>query len=156
METLPLNWKLLYFTEHHKIYRFGCESMNVGTKSAGAVMVLLMLALLFALTVRMRPPVNQTEKAVRSAGRAGDMTVNNREGHRASAAENETVTVPLYVVMDYNGKLAVFAPTDVNTPEIITTIETDLLRRTDKELFMTGVPVYSDEELCRLLEDFGS
>ena len=61
-----------------------------------------------------------------------------------------------YIMKLYNGALAVFDADDLNEPQYITGIDERTLRDKDREAFAKGVPVYSDEELASLLEDYGS
>jgi len=61
-----------------------------------------------------------------------------------------------YIMKLYNGNLAVFDAKDPETPQFVTGIDERTLRDTDRDAFEKGVPVYSDEELASLLEDYGS
>ncbi|MCX7614673.1 MAG: hypothetical protein N2Z65_02820 [Clostridiales bacterium] len=61
-----------------------------------------------------------------------------------------------YIMKLYNGALAVFDAENPSKPQYITDIDERTLRDTDREAFKKGIPVYSDEELASLLEDYGS
>ncbi len=61
-----------------------------------------------------------------------------------------------YVLMEYDGQIAVYVSGDEKTPVLLTGILTSSLRKTDRELLQEGIPARGDEELAKLLEDFGS
>ena len=57
---------------------------------------------------------------------------------------------------DYEGHIAIFAPDGPDTPQRVTAIAVYMLPSADREALRGGIPVYSREELYRLLEDLGS
>lgn len=65
---------------------------------------------------------------------------------------------PLYVLRDLNGRVARYEPgQDTAQPpdEVYAGVYTNLLPEQDVLALREGIPVYSEEELQRLLEDFG-
>lgn len=68
------------------------------------------------------------------------------------APEAETV----YILREYDGQIAVYVTGDEKEPVLLTGILTSSLRKTDRELLAEGIPARGDEELAKLLEDFGS
>lgn len=87
---------------------------------------------------------NPTE-ITETAGKPSEVTIDS-EDHQGKA----------YLVKVYHGKLAVFDPADENTPLEMTEIRADSLRNYDQDLLSKGITVYGNEELCMILEDFGS
>ena len=74
----------------------------------------------------------------------------------ASAAQPHSVqsAQPLYLLRDHGGYIALYDPTDnhlIRQYEIYTR----LLPQTDVDALQAGIAVYSEEELSRLIEDFG-
>lgn len=68
------------------------------------------------------------------------------------------VRQPLCVLRDVNGRVARFDPgQDTAQPpaEVYAGVYTHLLPEQDVLALREGIPVYSEEELQRLLEDFG-
>ena len=61
-----------------------------------------------------------------------------------------------YVIKDLDGKLAVYRTDDMNTPERVTEIYSETLRKYDQELLHSGIKIADEEELWRILEDYGS
>lgn len=72
-------------------------------------------------------------------------------GITCARASNEA-----YVVMEYNGSVAVFTFPDLSTPAEITDIRVNTLPGKDIDSLKKGIAVLSDESLFRLLEDFSS
>ena len=65
---------------------------------------------------------------------------------------------PLYILRDVNGRVARYEPDQdtAQTPaEVYAGVYTNLLPEQDVLALREGIPVYSEEELQRLLEDFG-
>lgn len=62
----------------------------------------------------------------------------------------------LYVLGESDGNVAVYGRDDLKTPLTVTGIELAGLRERDRALIAEGLPVGSQEELARLLEDLGS
>lgn len=59
-----------------------------------------------------------------------------------------------YIVKDYGGKIAVFAPNE-EEPMVVYEVYTHLLPENDIELLRKGISVNDDLELLKTLEDFG-
>lgn len=62
---------------------------------------------------------------------------------------------PLWILADSGGRLAQYEYDRPNEPVRIWPVYTALLPEADLERLRSGIPVYSDEELRRLVEDFG-
>lgn len=67
-----------------------------------------------------------------------------------------TEAAPQYILKLYQGRVAVFDARQTKTPVQTTEIYEETLRNYDRELLTTGIPVSGEQELLRLLEDFGS
>ena len=61
-----------------------------------------------------------------------------------------------YLLGEYRGCLAVFAPGDGLLPSRVTDIQVGLLPQADRERLRQGIPVDSRRALLTLLEDFSS
>ena len=61
-----------------------------------------------------------------------------------------------YFLRESGGYIAVFETRRARTPLSVTTIETSVLRSTDRQLLSRGIPVKNIAELLLLLEDLGS
>ena len=59
-----------------------------------------------------------------------------------------------YIVKDYGGKVAVFAPQQ-EQPLVVYEVYTHLLPENDIELLRKGITVDDDLQLMKTLEDFG-
>ena len=71
----------------------------------------------------------------------------------ASAADDGPQ--PKYLLRRYDGMVAVFLP-DSAEPEYVTDAPVSMLPAADRAAIETGLPVYSEEELTRFLEDYCS
>ncbi|MEG1781715.1 MAG: hypothetical protein RR253_00535 [Oscillospiraceae bacterium] len=60
----------------------------------------------------------------------------------------------VYIVKDYGGKIAVFAPEE-EEPMVVYDVYTHLLPENDIELLRKGITATDDFELLKTLEDFG-
>ncbi len=124
---------------------------------AGTLTVFVLLAFLLFAAALLRQREYPTQKQIYPV-----MSLHEASRGADTTSEPEPVTSeltdvqPMYTVMDYGGRLAVFTASGGSVPEMITAIETGRMRKTDRDSFLEGVPVFSDEELCSLLEDFGS
>ena len=71
--------------------------------------------------------------------------------HEAIAAQEKE---PVYcTVREYEGKLGVFRREE-NMPYITIDVRVSMLPEQDREQFRSGVELFSEEELRRLIEDF--
>ena len=61
-----------------------------------------------------------------------------------------------YYLRDSGGHVAVFSSRRDKTPLTVTPIETACLRTADRAMLRGGIPVESEDELLKLLEDLGS
>lgn len=73
---------------------------------------------------------------------------------RPAPAAPESAAAP-YLLKDYGGRLAVFAP-EGGEPLRVYEVYTHLLPEGDVAALQQGIPVESQERLDRLLEDFGA
>lgn len=62
---------------------------------------------------------------------------------------------PKYILSGYDGLVAVFVPGE-EKPSFVTETPVSVLPSADREALKVGMPVYSEEELTRLLEDYGT
>lgn len=62
---------------------------------------------------------------------------------------------PLWILTDDGGRLAQYEYGHPDEPVSIWPVYTALLPEADLERLRSGIPVYSGEELRRLIEDFG-
>ena len=63
---------------------------------------------------------------------------------------------PLYILRDYNGKIAVFPSFDAQTPNFVTDFDVAALPQQDRQYLAEGIPLKTAEELQQILEDYGS
>lgn len=68
----------------------------------------------------------------------------------SSSSHNETV----YILTDYNGKVAVFTP-ESTQPITVYDIYTHLLPENDIEILRKGIRITSEQQLQSCLEDLG-
>ena len=61
-----------------------------------------------------------------------------------------------FILGEKDGSIAVYPAGGGSEPLVITNISLDRLRESDRELIRAGLPAASEDELLRLLEDFGS
>ena len=62
---------------------------------------------------------------------------------------------PLWILKDDGGRLVQYEYGQLEQPVRFWPVYTGLLPEADAERLRSGIPVYSDEELRRLVEDFG-
>lgn len=67
-----------------------------------------------------------------------------------------TRTAPTYILKEHNGILAVFKPNSTTPIRELPDIALNTLPEYDRKLLNTGIKVYSDKELQRLIEDYDS
>jgi len=82
---------------------------------------------------------------------------------RALAVEVQPALTPevqteafTYLVREWDGKICVYYNNQWESPVMVTDIDAESLRQTDRELFREGVCVADQEALLQLLEDFTS
>lgn len=63
--------------------------------------------------------------------------------------------LPKYILSSYNGMVAVFVPED-DAPTYVTQTPVSCLPSSDRKVIKEGLPIYTEEELTRLLEDYGT
>ena len=61
-----------------------------------------------------------------------------------------------YTVTTYQGHLAVYLTTHMDTPQYITDVEVSTLPRADREALDAGIPIYTEQQLTSILEDYSS
>ena len=75
---------------------------------------------------------------------------------RAVAAGAPAQPEYLYLVRAYRDQVAVFLPRQTHGPKYLTGIPVDSLPLADRQALAEGIPVYSDQQLTALLQDYGS
>lgn len=70
------------------------------------------------------------------------------------AQAREAVAQPIYILQDQGGKVGLW---DARTGELLCRYEiyTHLLPAADAEALQDGIDIYTDQQLVRLLEDYG-
>ena len=68
-------------------------------------------------------------------------------------SQTESRADPLWLVMEYDGKVAVFSPGSVTPVQILDT-PVAVLPEADRQMLSEGIRAWSDEELQTLLEDY--
>lgn len=63
---------------------------------------------------------------------------------------------PKYILKEYNGGIAVFTPNEDKPKKQYKEVMVKSLPEYDRKLLKTGIKVYSDAELQRLIEDYDS
>lgn len=61
----------------------------------------------------------------------------------------------MYILKDYNGKIAVFEPSE-DTPEQVLDVYVQNLPTMDQQMLKSGIEVDSEQELRNLIEDYDS
>ncbi len=61
-----------------------------------------------------------------------------------------------YTVTAYQGHLAVYLTARMDTPQYITDVEVSTLPRADREALDAGIPIYTEQQLTSILEDYSS
>lgn len=77
----------------------------------------------------------------------------------APSSQNLAVTSeapPLYTVGEYEGKVAVFLYGKSEPQQVLEEVRVKNLPEYDQQLLQEGIPIYSEEELASLIEDFDS
>lgn len=62
----------------------------------------------------------------------------------------------LYLVRSYGGQVAIYKWPETDKPETVTAILTDALPRADRERLVEGIPIYTELDLTRIMEDLGT
>ena len=81
------------------------------------------------------------------------VSVNSHAG--AKVKEPDKKPMPLYVLKDYFGKVAVFKYNS-NVPQETLSVYTNSLPLFDQKELTTGVYAYNEQELSSLIEDYDS
>lgn len=81
-----------------------------------------------------------------------------KPGNAAETSEqsSSSVPIPVYVLGEKDGHLAVYEYGNDNPSEVIEDVYIRSLPKNDQSLLLEGIAVYSDEELYSLLEDLDS
>lgn len=74
---------------------------------------------------------------------------------RPDAAPGAASSAAQYLLKDHGGRLALYRPGETQPLEVYE-IYTHLLPQQDVESLVAGIPIQSEEQLDRLLEDFGA
>ncbi len=73
-----------------------------------------------------------------------------------SSQNYSTTSEPMYILKEHQGIAAVFTPNSPEPKRKLKDIVIESLPEYDKSLLKTGIKVYSEKELQRLIEDYDS
>ncbi|NLM61414.1 MAG: hypothetical protein GX193_04990 [Clostridiales bacterium] len=134
--------------------------INRRIASLGVLSLLATIMTVLALTVN-NPSADKdlersgTETGVFSESRdvLDDMTavVSGTDEHGEEAEHYK-----VYLLKDTSGYIGIYSMDDPDTPQTVTEIVTSKLRQADAEMLKEGIVAVGEEELAKLLEDFGS
>jgi hypothetical protein len=154
-----------YFSRYMALLRDGAKGM-VKNRRITAIGVLSLLAtVMTALALLVSPPIcDKQVKTVKDAETFGktDVSVNGAITDDAFPAaisiegSNIVTESKEYLLKEVSGYVGIFSPEDTETPQSITQIALSKLREADARMFREGIIVKGEEELAKLLEDFGS
>lgn len=88
----------------------------------------------------------------RPGGKAGQPA----QSVRPSGGQQERSDNSKYTVTAYEGRLAVYLTTHMDSPQYVTDVDISTLPAADREALQKGIPVYTEEELTSVLEDYSS
>lgn len=88
----------------------------------------------------------------RPAGKAGQPA----QSMRPSGGQQERGDGSKYTVTAYEGRLAVYLTDHMGAPQYVTDVDISTLPAADREALQKGIPVYTEEELTSVLEDYSS
>ena len=88
----------------------------------------------------------------RPGGKAGQPA----QSVRPSDGQQECSDNSKYTVTAYEGRLAVYLTTHMDSPQYVTDVDISTLPAADREALQKGIPVYTEEELTSVLEDYSS
>jgi len=79
----------------------------------------------------------------------------------AAPSQEQTAVQPenpewRYLVKAFGGQVAVYAEGQTSSPKYVTGIPVQSLPKADRDKLEEGIPIYSEPELTRILEDLGS
>lgn len=128
-----------------------------------AVGVLSLLAtIMTALALTVTPPIRNHKQTENDMG-TGVLSETDAVLNSVSAGNSIPIDKPVatdedkeYLIKEVSGFLGIFLPEDTENPQLITGIAISKLREADARMFKEGIIVKGEEELARLLEDFGS
>lgn len=127
-----------------------------------AIRVLSLLATVMTALALIVSPPTYTNRHADSDADAGAFADTNAAVNGALANDihvEKSVTagaVKEYLLKEASGYIGIFSPDDTENPQLITGIAISKLREADARMFREGVTVIGEEELAKLLEDFGS
>lgn len=90
-----------------------------------------------------------------SAGRNNADSADTRSGQNIST-DTESDRKALYILKTYNDKIGIFYEDETEPFSVLSGVMLKSLSEYDRNLLNTGIKVYSDEELRRLIEDYDS
>lgn len=96
-----------------------------------------------------------TEAVVFAENNGADEKAPPYEGETGIGGE-DVDNVNIYLLKDTSGFIGIYTLDDPDTPKEVTEIVTGKLRRADAEMLKEGIVARGEEELAKLLEDFGS
>lgn len=113
-----------------------------------ATLLVTVLILAIILILGLTRKNNQKESSVSSTATTQSVT--------ESTAITETSAAPLYVIGEWNGKLAVFTMPRTDTPSKVYDVYLSSLPAEEQTRLKAGIPVYNEQKLQSLLEDYTS
>jgi hypothetical protein len=127
--------------------------MKMNRKIAALGVLSLILTVMTALALINAPPGAKgsavaEDAGVMAAADAAEMTDDPAERPEESAKQ--------YILKDVSGFIGIYDPDDMESPKMVTGIVVDKLRAADVKMLANGILVTGEEQLARLLEDFGS
>jgi len=135
------------------VQKSGEALMKTNQKIAALGVLSLIATIITALAFVSEPQVQDAagNKPAMQAAMAEDL-----------AADTEVTTVERektgkkYILKNVSGFIGIFEADNPETPRTVTGIVVSKLRAADAEMLNEGIVVNGEEELARLLEDFGS
>lgn len=73
-----------------------------------------------------------------------------------SAQPAEAASDAAYILREWNGYIGIFYANDLKKPFSVTDIQIATLRENDRQMLSVGIEADTQEQLMRLLEDYGS
>ena len=121
--------------------------MKINRRIAGVGVMTLLLSAVAAFALMTEPP----GRVATSAGKYP-----SEKTAAIAIADSQERTEVRYVLKAADGQVGIYDPADMEKPKTLTGIAVSKLRAADAAQLAQGIEVAGDEELARLLEDFGS
>lgn len=116
--------------------------------AATAILLVTVLILAIILILGLTRRNNQKESSVSSTAATQSVTDNTTIA--------ETSAAPLYIIGEWNGKLAVFTMPKTDMPSKVYDVYLSSLPAEEQKRLKAGIPVYDEQKLQSLLEDYTS